>query len=90
MGQLTTREESAIQYRQTLIKKYQHLPEVKKIHRSRKVPKLIKKQTQQAIIMKESADRKTANRVKYSSKKKKGEQHKFVSERQKTVVKEID
>lgn len=84
--QLTPREEAAMQYRQSLIRKYQHLPEVKRIYKSRKVPKVIKKQTQQTLIVKESADRKQANRVKYS---KKGE-HKFVAERKKVVVKEVD
>lgn len=86
LGQLTTREESAQQYRQALIKRYQHLPEVRRIHKSRKVPKVIKKQTAQAVLQKESSDRKQANRVKYA----KNGEHKFVSDRQKTVVKEVD
>ena len=86
LGQLTTREESAMQYRQALVKKYQHLPQVRNISKARKIPKTIKKQTQQAIIMKESAERKQANRVKYS---KKGE-HKFKSARKKAVVKEVE
>lgn len=86
LGQATTREEAADQYRQALIKRHQHLPEVKKIYRSRKVPKTIKKQTAQKQIMKAAADRKQANRVKYS----KNGEHKFVAERKKVVVKEID
>ena len=86
LGQLTTREESAMQYRDALIKKYEHLPGVKKIHRSRKIPKVIKKQTAQAIIQKESAERKHANRIKHS----KPGTHQFVSERKKVVHKEID
>ena len=86
LKQLKPREEAATQYRQALIKRYQHLPEIRKIHKARRVPKTIKKQTAQNIIQKESADRRHANRVKYD---KKGE-HKFVSERKKTVIKEID
>ena len=86
LGQLKPREEAAMKYRSALIRRYQHLPEVQKIHRARRVPKAIRNQRAQAAIQKESADRKQANRVKYS---KKGE-HKFVSERRKTVVKEID
>ena len=86
LGQLNPREEAATQYRQALIKRYKHVPEVKRIHKARRVPKVIKKQTAQSLIQKESADRKHANRVKYD---KKGE-HKFVAERKKTVVKEID
>lgn len=86
LGQLTSREESSMKYRQALIKKYQHLPEVKKIHRARKTPKTIKKQTQQAIIQKESAERKQANRIKHS----KPGTHKFTSERKKVVAKKVD
>lgn len=86
LGQLTPREESAMQYREALIKKYEHLPTVQKIHRGRKIPKVIKKQTQQAIIQKESAERKQANRVKHS----KPGKHTFRSERKKVVDKEID
>jgi len=86
LGQLTTREQAATNYRQALVKKHQHLPEVRRIHKARKIPKLIKKQTAQTVIMKESADRKQANRVKYS---KKGE-HTFVSERKKVVTRQVD
>jgi WD repeat and SOF domain-containing protein 1 len=85
LGQLTTREESAMQYRQALIKKHQHLPEVQRIHRSRKIPKVIQKQTQQAIIQKASAERKQANRIKHS----KPGTYKFESERKKVVQKEV-
>jgi DDB1- and CUL4-associated factor 13 len=86
LGQTTIREESAQSYRQALIQRYQHLPEVKKIYRSRKIPSAIRKQTHQSIIMKESAERKLANRVKYD----KTGTHKFISERKKIVVKEIE
>jgi len=86
LGQLTPREESAMQYRHALVKKYQHLPNVKKIHRSRKVPKTIRKQTHQAIIMKESQERKQANRIKHS----KPGTHSFKSDRKKVVEKEVD
>lgn len=86
LGQLTTREEAAMQYRQALIQKYQHLPQIKTIHRARKIPKTIKKQTEQAIIQKESADRKQANRIKHS----KPGTYQFTSERKKIVEKEIE
>jgi DDB1- and CUL4-associated factor 13 len=86
LGQLTPREESAMQYRQALVKKYEHLPEVKKIHRSRKIPKTIQKQTTQAIIQKESAERKQANRIKHS----KPGTYKFESDRKKVVAKQVD
>ena len=86
IGQLTTREESSMQYRQALIRKYQHLPQVKQITKSRKVPKTIKKQIQQQIIQKESAERKHSNRIKHS----KPGTHQFVAERKKVVVKKVD
>lgn len=85
LGQLTVREERARDYRRTLVQRYQHLPEVRKIHKSRKVPRAIRNLTQQAILQKESAEKKLANRVKYD---RKGE-HQFLPERQKVVVKEI-
>lgn len=86
VGQRTTREEAALQYRQTLVKKYQHMPEVSKISKSRKTPKVIKKKTAIAQIQKKSADRKQSNRIKHT----KPGTHKFESEKSKTVIKEID
>ena len=86
LGQLTTREESAQRYRATLIKRHEHMPEVRKIYKSRKIPKTIRKQSAQMRIQKESADRKQANRIKYD---RKGE-YKFESVKEKAVVKEIE
>jgi WD repeat and SOF domain-containing protein 1 len=86
LGQRTSREEAAIQYRQALVKRYQHLPEVKRISKSRKVPKIIKKQTQLAQMQKEKAERKQENRIKHS----KPGMYKHESEKNKVVVKEID
>jgi WD repeat and SOF domain-containing protein 1 len=86
LGQLTPREESAMQYRQALVEKYQHMPAVQKIARSRKIPKTIQKQTRQAIIQKESAERKQGNRIKHS----KPGTYKFESERKKIVTKQVD
>ena len=84
IGQKTVREEKALQYRHALVKKYEHMPEVRRIHKSRKIPKLIKKQTAVKRLQKESQQRKQGNRVKYD----KTEQ--FVAERKKTVIKEIE
>jgi len=86
LGQRTTREEAAIQYRDALIQKHEHLPEIRRIHKSRKVPKVIKKQTAQAQIQKESAKRKQTNRIKHS----KPGTYEHENERKKAVVKEID
>jgi WD repeat and SOF domain-containing protein 1 len=86
VGQRTTREEAAVQYRQALVKKYQHMPEVSRISKSRKVPKVIKKQTSIAQIQKESTERKQSNRIKHT----KPGTYAFESERKKAVVKEVD
>eukprot|EP00557_Chaetoceros_sp_GSL56_P005328 CAMPEP_0176488148 /NCGR_PEP_ID=MMETSP0200_2-20121128/6549_1 /TAXON_ID=947934 /ORGANISM="Chaetoceros sp., Strain GSL56" /LENGTH=463 /DNA_ID=CAMNT_0017885101 /DNA_START=19 /DNA_END=1407 /DNA_ORIENTATION=- len=79
IGQMSAREEKSMEYRQALIRKYQHMPEVHKIHATRKVPKIIKKQTEVAQIQKESQQRKQANRAKYD----KSGKEQFVSERKK-------
>mmetsp|Transcript_14702 Transcript_14702/g.20995 ORF Transcript_14702/g.20995 Transcript_14702/m.20995 type:complete len:456 (+) Transcript_14702:70-1437(+) len=86
IGQTSLREEQTMQYRQALIRKYEHLPEVRRIHKSRKLPKLIKKQTAVVQIQKESQQRKQANRAKYD----KTGKDQFQSERKKAVVKEVE
>lgn len=86
VGQSTAREERSVQYRQALIRKYGHMPEVQRIHKARKVPKLIKTQTATAQVQKESEERKQANRVKHS----KPGTVRFEGVRKKTVVREID
>lgn len=86
IGQATSREERAVRYRQALVKKYQHMPEVRRIHRARRTPKLIKKQTATAQLQKESAARKLDNRIKHS---REGAVQR-VAERDKAVVKQVD
>jgi WD repeat and SOF domain-containing protein 1 len=86
IGQQSVRQEKAMEYRQALIKKYQHMPDVKRIHTSRKTPKLIKKQTAVAQIQKESEQRKQENRAKYD----KSGKEQFVTDRKKVVVKKVD
>jgi DDB1- and CUL4-associated factor 13 len=86
VGTLTPAETQAMQYRQALIQKYQHLPGVKEIHRSRKIPSYIKTQTRIGREHQQSQDRKHANRVKYAH----NGEHKFVPERKKAVVRQVD
>lgn len=86
LGQRTPREEAAIQYRQALIQKHQHLPEIRTIHKSRKIPKVIQKQTAQFRIQKDSAKRKQNNRIKHS----KPGTYQPENERKKTVVRQVD
>ena len=85
IGQVTAREEKAFNYRSTLVKKYKHMSEVKKIVHHRRVPKLIKKQTAIAHVQKESARRKQSNRVKHSKPGTVG----FKDERKSIVVREM-
>lgn len=86
IGQTTVRQEWSMEYRKALTKKYEHMPEVERIVKARKVPKLIKKKTSLAQLQKESRDRKLENMMKHD---KVGEL-KFVSDRKTTVVKEVD
>ncbi|EED90876.1 hypothetical protein THAPSDRAFT_269352 [Thalassiosira pseudonana CCMP1335] len=86
MGQLSAREESSLQYRQALVQKYVHLPEVKKIAKARRVPKFIKKQTEMERVQKEKRRRKEGNVVKHSKPGTKG----FTDDKGKSVVKTVD
>mmetsp|Transcript_16003 Transcript_16003/g.33566 ORF Transcript_16003/g.33566 Transcript_16003/m.33566 type:complete len:526 (+) Transcript_16003:226-1803(+) len=86
VGQLSAREETSLQYRQALVQKYVHLPEVKRIAKSRRVPKFIKKETEMARVQKEKRRRKEGNVVKHSKPGTKG----FTDEKAKAVVKTID
>lgn len=84
IGQATAREERAVRYRQALVKKYQHMPEVRRISKSRNAPKFVKKQTAVAQTQKESSRKKQENRIKHSR------GIKEVAEREKTVARQID
>ena len=86
IGQSTAREERAVQYRQALVRKFQHMPEVRRIHKARRVPNLIKKQTATALLQKESSQKKHDNRVKHSREG----TVKNTAEREKAVVKQFD
>mmetsp|Transcript_22534 Transcript_22534/g.53127 ORF Transcript_22534/g.53127 Transcript_22534/m.53127 type:complete len:483 (+) Transcript_22534:64-1512(+) len=86
IGQLNRAEAQAQDYRAALVKRYQHLPQVKQIVKSRKIPRAIRNLTQQARLQKESADRKQGNRVKYDKQGK----YEFTPERKKVVVKQVE
>jgi DDB1- and CUL4-associated factor 13 len=86
LTQRTHREEASQQYRAALVRRYRHMPEVRAISAHRTIPRAIKNQTRQGQIQKQSADRKHANRVKYS----RNGEHEFVSERDKVVVKKVE
>eukprot|EP00804_Cyclotella_cryptica_P010737 CCRYP_005521-RA/>CCRYP_005521-RA protein AED:0.04 eAED:0.04 QI:0/0/0.5/1/0/0/2/343/521 len=85
IGQLSAREEASLQYRSALVQKYAHLPEVKRIAKSRRVPKFVKKETQMAMLQKEKRRRKEENVVKHSKPGTKS----FTDEKGKLVVKTV-
>jgi WD repeat and SOF domain-containing protein 1 len=86
MGQALNREEKSTQYRETLVKKFSHMPELKKISKnSTHTPKFVKKQTAMKQVQKESAAKKVANRIKHTKPGKilrEGERHKVVLKKQ--------
>ena len=66
IGQLSAREETSLWYRDALVAKYAHLPEVKCIHGGRRVLKMIKKGTQAIVVQKEKRRRVEGNVVRHS------------------------
>jgi len=85
MGRLKPREEAALQYRQTLVKKYSHTDEVRRISKSRKIPKIIRKKHAQEQLQKDKTQRKLENTAKHS----KPGTVKFEAEQNKVVVRKI-
>jgi hypothetical protein len=87
-AQLTVREERSLQYRQALVKKHHHLPEIHKIIKSgkRRGTKFVRKQTQLQQIQSDSKKRKLENRIQHS---KPGTVPRE-TERSKVVEKEVD
>lgn len=86
IGQLSSREETSLQYRNALVSKYEHLPEVRRISKTRRLPKFVKTQTQAAIVQKEKRRRKETNVVKHS----KPGTKKYTDEKSKAIVKTVD
>ena len=86
IGQLSSREETSLQYRKALVQKYAHLPEVKRISRSRRVPKFVKKEMQAVMVQKEKRRRKEGSVIKHS----KPGTKKFTDEKGKSIVKTVD
>ena len=86
VGQLSAREETALHYRDALVKKYAHLPEVKRIYKSRRIPRFIKKETQAAMVQKEKRRRVEGNVVKHS----RPGTAKFTDDKAKAIVRVVD
>ena len=87
LGAKVPREEKKIEYMETLKKRYQHMPEIKKIARHRHVPKAIKKAQELVRIQNDSERRKAENRRKHS--RPDSEEFNFVPERKKRVLTEM-
>ncbi|KAI9136213.1 WD40-repeat-containing domain protein [Paraphysoderma sedebokerense] len=66
LGVTNPRESSSLSYNATLIQKYSHMPEVKRIHRSRRVPKAIQSATKLKREMLDSRKRKEERFEKFS------------------------
>ena len=86
IGQLSAREETSLRYRDALVAKYAHLPEVKRIHGGRRVPKMIKKGTQAIVVQKEKRRRVEGNVVKHS----RPGTTKFTDDKAKAIVRTVD
>ncbi len=79
---MTIREKNAVQYNNALKKHYQHMPEIKRIDKQRKVPHGIQSAGKRKRIMLNSIARKEENERKHSKPGSKP----FTSERNKHIV----
>ena len=66
LGVMAGRKERREQVITTIKKRYSHMPEIKRINRDTKVPKVIKKQMQMRHIQSTAARKKTDNRKRHS------------------------
>eukprot|EP01125_Pyxidicula_operculata_P002860 TRINITY_DN126_c0_g1_i2.p1 TRINITY_DN126_c0_g1~~TRINITY_DN126_c0_g1_i2.p1 ORF type:complete len:208 (-),score=35.08 TRINITY_DN126_c0_g1_i2:73-696(-) len=83
LGVVTRRQQSKQSYNDALVQRYKHLPEIRRIHRHRHVPKEIKKTQEVKGIMKRSKQRKLENVRRHST----PGSVKKVSDKKKPVVK---
>ena len=67
IGTMTHRERNAINYRNTLIERYEHVPELRRIHRHRHIPKAILSGKNLKAIMTTSATTKEKRRREHSN-----------------------
>jgi len=87
LGVKVPRAEKKLEYEEALKKRYQHMPEVRRIAKHRHVPKAIMKARETLHMQQESQRRKAQNRRKHA--RKDSEDSKFVPERKQKVVAEI-
>ena len=85
-GVVSTRQREALEYREALVKRYGHMPEIRRIHRHRHIPKVVKKAGQikkeelKSIKRREENERRHS-RLKFT--KRKPEREKMVLAREK-------
>ncbi|CAM9487988.1 unnamed protein product [Laminaria digitata] len=85
MGTVVPREARKQEYRDSLKKRYEHMPEVRRIAHHRHVPKIVKKAAEAERVQKDKERRKVDNRIKHS----KPGTVETVPERKRKVVKEL-
>jgi len=87
LGVKVPRAEKKIEYTEALKKRYQLMPEVRRIAKHRHVPKAIKKAQELVRVQQDSQRRKSQNRRKHA--KPDSDEFKFVPERKQRVVAEM-
>jgi WD repeat and SOF domain-containing protein 1 len=84
LGRAAPRERAAQDYRQALKRKFEHLPEVRKLSKQQFVPAVIHKAKKLKRVMEDSARRKETNRRAHA----KAGAVPFINERKKAIVQE--
>lgn len=86
MAPKSTREQSSLQYADSLKQRYAHMPELRKIQRNRPLPKSIKSAQSKKRVMLDSIRRREDNRRRHEKQSSSNDSKQKVSERQKAVV----
>ncbi|CAB1097107.1 unnamed protein product [Ectocarpus sp. CCAP 1310/34] len=85
LGKVVPREARKQEYRNSLKKRYEHMPEVRRIAKHRHVPRIVKKAAEAERVQRDKERRKVDNRIKHS----KAGTVETVPERKKKIVKEL-
>jgi len=82
---MSNRERAKNDYNKALKRRFQHMPEVRRIDRHRKEPAVLRKAKKQRLVMEASEKRKQANRERHS----KPGTYKHKPERKQQIVREV-
>ena len=66
LGPVTSREQASLDYRKTLVERFQHMPEVRRIAKQRNVPKMVKKLKLRQAETRDKERAKMSNRITHS------------------------